>query len=272
MGKSEADGKRSLPIGVFDSGVGGLTIMTVMKAMFPHENFVYVGDNAHNPVGNKSNEEITDIAVKIGEYLEAVPVKMAVVACNTFTVVALEELQRRFAYPLVGVCKGVHTAVDISPRKSIGILATAATINSHKHRDAALALDPTEEVWEQACPELAQLIESGHIADDVVYEKVEEYLQPLLDAKVDTIVLGCTHFPFIKKLLEKITGHSVVYVNPAYETAEEVRRVLVAQNMENQQREKGILELCFTKNVEQATQLASCLIPPKEFSIRQISL
>lgn len=264
--------QQRLPIGVFDSGVGGLTVMTVLKAEFPHEDFIYIGDNANNPVGNKSPEEIKRIALNIGRYLETVPVKFAIVACNTFTVVALEELQKQLSYPLIGVCKGVHTAMDISPRKRIGIMATKATIDSHKHKLAAHALNENVEVFEQPCPDFAHLIEQGHIADRIVEEKAEEYLENLLANGVDTIILGCTHFPFIKRLMERITKHDVVYVDPAYETADEVRRVLTERNLFNPKSDSGKLELCFTKDIDMAAKLASCLILPKDFSIRDIKL
>ncbi len=261
-----------LPIGVFDSGVGGLTVMTVLKAVFPHEDFIYVGDNANNPVGNRPESEIVDIAMGIGHFLETVPVKLAIVACNTFTVVALDQLKEKLSYPLIGVCKGVHTAIDISPRKSIGIMATAATINSHKHKEAALAISDDVTIWEQPCPDFAHLIEEGHIADEIIQDKIEEYLNPLIDAGADTIVLGCTHFPFIKRMMEKMTGHNVVYVDPSYETANEVKRVLEENQLFNPQVETGKLELCFTKDIDMAAKLASCLIPPKDFTIRGIKL
>ena len=272
MNKEKQIERSRLPIGVFDSGVGGLTVMTVMRTVFPHEDFVYVGDNANNPVGNKPNDEITDIAVRIGRFLEQVPVKLAVVACNTFTVVALEELRRQLSYPSVGVCTGVHTAIDISPRKSIAIMATKATIDSHKHKESALKFNPNVSVWEQSCPDLAHIIEEGHLTDDIARAKAEEYIQPILEAGADTIVLGCTHFPFIKRLLERITGNDVVYVDPSYETATEVKRVLTEQQLLNPKHTTGKMDLCFTKDVELASKMASCLIPPKDFTIRSIKL
>lgn len=266
------DNRSKLPIGIFDSGVGGLTVATVLRSAFPHEDFVYIGDNANNPVGNRPDEEITEIALRIGKYLEKVPVKMAVVACNTFTVVALEALQAQCKYPILGVNSGMQTAVDISPRRKVGIMATTATIASHKHRDAALTLDSKLTVIEQPCPEFAQLIERGHITDELIEHKVEEYLRPLVEAQVDTIVLGCTHFPFIKKLMERVTGLDVVYVDPAHATAVDVGKMLDAYRMRNPQRTRGKLELCFTKDVDLAARLASRLIPPKEFEIRSVTL
>ncbi len=264
--------KCSKPIGVFDSGVGGLTVLTVLKNKFPNEDFLYVGDTGNTPYGNRTPEEITALSVRIAEYLSRKEVKLAVVACNTITVVALEEILKRVDYPIIGVCKGVHTAIDISPKKKIGIMATVATINSHKHKQVAQALNDKVEIFEQACPEFAYLIERGHIADDIIDEKVDEYLEPLVSAGVDTIILGCTHFPFIKKLMERKTGHNIVYVDPAHETAAEMHRVLTEQKLFNPQRTKGKIDLQFTSNTERANRLASLLIPPKEYTIGLIEL
>ena len=130
--------KRKLPIGVFDSGVGGLTVLTVLKNMFPFEDFVYVGDSANNPYGNRSEDEIRKLALKIGDYLESRPVKMAVVACNTIAVTAMDDLREHCSFPLIEVSRGIDTAMAISPRKKIGVMATAATISSHKHKQSAL--------------------------------------------------------------------------------------------------------------------------------------
>lgn len=264
--------KSSRPIGIFDSGVGGLTVMTVLKNKFPNEDFLYVGDTLNNPYGNRSDEEITELSLKIADYLTANDVKLAVVACNTITVVAFDEICKHTNYPVLGICKGVHTAIDISPKKKIGIMATMATINSHKHKQVAEAMNPKVQIFEQPCSDFAHLIETGHINDHIIDEKVTEYLDPLIDAGVDTIILGCTHFPFLKKLMERKTGNDIVYVDPAYETAAELQRVLTDQKLFNPQRTKGKLDLRFTANSEQASRLASLLLPPKEFSISSIKL
>lgn len=264
--------RQKLPIGVFDSGVGGLTVLTVLKAMFPYEDFVYVGDSANNPYGNRSVEDIKKMSLRIGDYLNSHPVKLAVVACNTIAVTAMDELREHCDFPLVEVSRGIDTAMAISPRKKIGVMATAATINSHKHQLLAEEKNSNVKFYEQACPEFAHLIEEGHISDDVIINKVDEYLDPLMTAGVDTVILGCTHFAFIKKLMEKNTGHNVVYVDPARETAEEVKRVLIEEDLCNPTREKGHVDLCFTAETEQAQNLAIRLMSPKEFTIHAVTL
>lgn len=263
---------KQLPIGVFDSGIGGLTVLSVLRQMFPHEDFVYVGDNANNPVGNRPPEEINNIAINIGRFLEKVPVKMAVVACNTFSVVSLDALQKTFDYPVVGMSKGVRTAIEISPQKSIAVMATAATINSHKHKEEAEQLNRDVRIFEQACPELAHLIEEGHLSDELITGLLRDYLAESTGEGTDTIILGCTHFPFLKSVMEQITGPEVVYVDPSYETANEVKRILEAKDLVNPKRTAGKLDICFTKNIALAKRMTERLIPADAFTIREVTL
>lgn len=264
--------RRSRPIGIFDSGVGGLTVLTVLKNELPHENFLYVGDTLNNPYGQRSAEDITELSLRMVDFLTKHDVKMAVVACNTITVTAFEQLRKETHYPLIGVCKGMHTAIDISPKKRIGVMATSATINTHKHLLVAKALDDKVTVMEQPCPDLAQLIETGHIDDALMEERIDAYLDPFIAAGVDTVIMGCTHFPFVKKMMERKTGHDIVYVDPAYETAEEVVRVLQEQQLFNKQIGEGKLELCFTSELATVKRLVSLLLPPKSFTLSSISL
>ncbi|WP_295239015.1 glutamate racemase [Veillonella sp.] len=269
LGPAEAN---TLPIGVFDSGVGGLTVLSVLRTMFPHEDFIYVGDSANNPVGNRPKAEISQIAMNIGHFLATVPVKMAVVACNTFSVVALEELQETFDFPVIGVSKGVRTAIDMSQARSIAIMATKATIESHKHKEEAHELDASVAVWEQACPDLAHLIEQGHLRDEVIHASTNAYLTPIIASGADTVVLGCTHFPFLTELMQGLAGPTMQFIDPSYETAQEVKDVLTAQQLVNPQTQAGTLDICFTKDLPLAKRMISLLIPPEEFTLRHISL
>lgn len=233
MSKAAATEASKRPIGVFDSGVGGLTVLAVLRRMFPHEDFIFVGDNMNNPVGNRPKEEISQIAMNIGHFLAKVPVKMAVVACNTFSVVALDELQATFDFPVVGMAKGVRTAIDTSQTQKIAVMATKATIDSHKHIEEAHELQPAVAVWEQACPDLAHLIEQGHLDDHIVHSSLQQYLDPIIKSGSDTVVLGCTHFPFLMDLMQHMSGGNKTFIDPAYETAEEVKDILEAQQLLN---------------------------------------
>ena len=272
MSKAAATEASKRPIGVFDSGVGGLTVLAVLRRMFPHEDFIFVGDNMNNPVGNRPKEEISQIAMNIGHFLAKVPVKMAVVAFNTFSVVALDELQATFDFPVVGMAKGVRTAIDTSQTQKIAVMATKATIDSHKHIEEAHELQPAVAVWEQACPDLAHLIEQGHLDDHIVHSSLQQYLDPIIKSGSDTVVLGCTHFPFLMDLMQHMSGGNKTFIDPAYETAEEVKDILEAQQLLNSQSAKGKLDICFTKDKELAERMTSILIPPEDFNVRIITL
>lgn len=271
MGYKQGE-ERSLPIGVFDSGVGGLTVLTELRKLFPNENFIYVGDTKNTPYGNREQEDIIEFALRIAEYMSRVPVKLAVIACNTVTVTALDILLDRFDFTFVPVSKGVRTALSISPKKNIGIMATAMTIASHKHRLEAKSINRVANIFEQPCPELVSLIEAGHVDDDLVRAQVKEYIDPLVEKGVDTVILGCTHYPFVRNILEDITGNRIVYVDPARETAELLRGTMARRNLENQQIKKGKTTLYFTGDTLQANTLATLLMEPKSFDIHKIVL
>ncbi len=262
---------KALPIGVFDSGVGGLSVLKVLQEQFPTEEFVYIGDNANNPVGNRPTEEIVDIACVIAEALERMPVKLIVVACNTFTVVALDELRKHVKCPVIGVSQGVKSAVLKQSTGMIGIMATAATINTHIHKYVALEMDHQLSVWEQPCPALAGLIEQGHLDDEVLHETLNEYIQPILEQDIDVVVLGCTHFPFVQPMMEGISGKSIYYVDPAYETADFVRHVLDRDDLHNYCG-SGKIDLYFTKDTALAERLCCQFTEPQKITLQTITL
>ena len=263
---------QQLPIGVFDSGVGGLSVLKVLQEQFPKENFIYIGDNANNPVGNRSDDEITYLACRIAEALEKQPVKLMVIACNTFTVVALDEVRERVSVPVVGVSQGVKTAINESKSKTIGIMATVATVNSHIHKHVALEVDHEVLVWEQPCPELAGLIEQGHLDDFFVRDVSKEYLEPLLSREIEVVVLGCTHFPFVKPLLEELSAGRIQFVDPAYETSNLVCRILEHKNLYNPQENLGTVKLYFTKDIELGDTLSASFLDTNRRTIEHITL
>lgn len=263
--------KRRLPIGVFDSGVGGLSVLKVLQEQFPNEDFVYVGDNANNPVGNRSTEEICDIACHIAEFLESIPVKLMVIACNTFTVVALDEVRSRVNVPVIGVSQGVKTAISNSRSKTIGIMATVATVNSHIHKYVAMEVDHEVFVWEQPCPELAGFIEQGHVDDEAVGNVAKEYLAPLLERDIDVVVLGCTHFPFVTDLLTSLSDGRIQYIDPAYETSDLVKRTMDSTQLHNTPHNRNIT-LYFTKDTSLGRTLGLQFMEPSDFSVQSITL
>jgi glutamate racemase len=213
----------SLPIGLFDSGVGGLTVLKEMVRQLPQESTVYFGDTARVPYGSKSRDVIIRFSREISEFLMKEKIKMLVVACNTASAFALKDLRAAFSIPIIGViAPGAHAAVDATKSKRIGVIGTEGTIESKAYADAIHYLDPKIEVLGQACPLIVPLVEEGWLDKPVAREIVKEYLVPLLEQKIDTLVLGCTHYPLLKSLLADVAGPSVTLIDSAEETARRV--------------------------------------------------
>ncbi len=215
------------PIGVFDSGVGGLTVVRVLLEKLPQEKVIYLGDNAHLPYGSRTVEELKGFATQIADFLVGKKVKMIVAACNTSSAVSLEYLTDHYALPIVGVIEpGVRRALAITRNGRIGVLATEATTRSGAFNQITRQIDPAAVVFSQACPRLVPLVESGKLAGTEAEQACREYLAPLLAARVDTIILGCTHYPFLRTIIQDLIGKEITLVDPAQETVDQVQRIL----------------------------------------------
>lgn len=215
------------PIGVFDSGVGGLTVARAIMGRLPREGLVYVGDTARVPYGPKSPETVRRYAEQIGTWLVEQGVKLVVVACNTATAHALSRLREVLPVPVIGVIEpGARAAVAASHRRRIGVIGTAGTINSGAYLRALHQLEPALEVHAQPCPLLVPLIEEGWIDHAATRLIVHEYLADLEAARIDTLVLGCTHYPLLRDTIAREVGPTVTLIDSAEETAAEVERVL----------------------------------------------
>jgi glutamate racemase len=223
--------KRS--IGIFDSGAGGLTVLHECLVTMPHEDFVYLGDGARCPYGPRARDEIARFAYEIAAFLERAGVKLIVAACNSATAAALQELQERLAVPVVGVlAPEAHAAVQATRNRRIGVLATEATVASGRYDGAIRSLDAGAHVVSQACPRLVPLIEAGAPTAELD-EAVREYARPLRAAGVDTVVLGCTHYPLIRPVLERVLGRGTTLIFSAEETAREVAETLERKGIAN---------------------------------------
>lgn len=221
------------PIGVFDSGVGGLTVAREIMRQLPREKIVYFGDTARLPYGSKSRDNIIRYSRQIVRFLHTQEVKAIVVACNTATSYALDVLEAEESIPVTGVIRaGARTALASTKNGRIGVIATSATIGSHVYSDYIHTLDGNAEIFEQATPLFVPLVEEGLLEDPVTDEIASRYLTSLIDRDIDTLILGCTHYPLIRKTLGKIMGEGVTLVNPAYETAIELRDMLREKGME----------------------------------------
>jgi glutamate racemase len=228
------------PIGVFDSGMGGLTVLHECLVTMPHEDFVYLGDGARLPYGPRPLEEIRRFAGEIAAYLEGQGVKMIVVACNAATSASLPDLQERLAVPVLGVITPeAHAAVQTTRNRRIGLLATQATVTAGRYEQLVQALDAGARLTAVACPRLVPLIESDDPYGAETTEAVREYAQPLKRIEVDTVILGCTHYPLIRPILQRVFGRDVALVFSAEETAREVAETLARKGIENAASREG---------------------------------
>lgn len=268
--------QKELPIGVFDSGIGGLSVLSVLAQEFPEEDFIYVGDSANNPVGNKSKEEIEAIATRIAEFLIAQPVKLMVIACNTFSVVALDKLSNRFDVPIVGMSQGIHDALRVKVKQKrkgpLGIMATVATINSHKHMDAVHSLKPHVKVVEQGCKDLAACIEEGHLDDAILRECAKECVKPLVDTNVEVAILGCTHYPLVEPVLRELAGDRICFVDPAWETSDAVGAILYGEDLEQTTGRIGTIRVCVTSHAERVTPIVQDIFKDTSLEAKLITL
>src|SRR5215468_899917 len=230
----------SRPIGVFDSGVGGLTVLHECLVTMPDEDFVYLGDHARLPYGPRPLDEIRRFAREIGAFLESEDVKLILVACNAATSAALPRLQEELSVPVVGVITPeAHAAVQATRNRRIGLLATQATVDAARYADLVRALDAGAELVAIPCPRLVPLIESDDPFAAETTDAVREYAQPLKDAGVDTVILGCTHYPLIRPIFQRVFGRGVTLVFSAEETAREVAETLARKGMENETGREG---------------------------------
>jgi glutamate racemase len=225
---------KSKPIGIFDSGLGGLTVVKAIQKELPKEKLAYFGDTARIPYGTKAPETIIRYSQQIVRFLlKKEKVKAVVVACNTSSAWALKSLRKEFHIPILGVIEpGAATAVEVTRNGKIGVIGTEGTIYSKAYPEAIHALMPQAKVVARACPLFVPLVEEGKLSGPVAEAVVREYLRPILGAGVDTLLLGCTHYPLLRKTIAKIAGPKVRIVDSAEETARSLHRNLDAHGIE----------------------------------------
>lgn len=225
------------PIGVFDSGVGGLTVVREIMRQLPNERIVYFGDTARVPYGSKSRETVTRFSRQIVRFLQSQNVKAIVIACNTASAFALDELEKEVDIPIIGVVKpGARAALEATHNGRIGVIATEATIGSGIYKRYIEENDNSVNVIGKACPLFVPLAEEGLWEDPVTDEIARRYLAELIDINIDTLILGCTHYPLLRSTVAKIMGDKVSLVNPAYETARELKELLEKEGLESKKR------------------------------------
>ncbi|HLO50764.1 MAG TPA: glutamate racemase [Kamptonema sp.] len=241
-------------IGIFDSGVGGLTVLRELYRQLPNESILYFGDTARLPYGTRSPAEITQFVREIMAWLRAAKVKMVIMACNTSSALALEAVQAEFDIPILGVIlPGARAAVQQGKR--IGVIATPATAASNAYRRAILEMDVNCQAWQVGCPEFVPLIEQNRIHDSYTYEVAREYLAPLIQQQIDTLVYGCTHYPHLAPVLRSLLPTGVKLVDPAVHVVAAAAQELELLGLRN----PGIARptrFCVSGSPEQFAQLS----------------
>lgn len=226
--------KRQAPIGVFDSGVGGLTVVREIIRKLPEENIVYFGDTARVPYGSKSQKTIIRFSEQIIRFLKTKQVKAIVIACNTASALALDAVRDEFDVPILGVVvPGARAAVAATRNQKIGIVGTDATVRSGVYTQVIKKMNPQIQVIEKACPLFVPLVEEGFKEHVVTQEIIEYYLESLRDTDIDAMILGCTHYPLLRSRIRAYMGDKIQIVNPAYETAMDLKALLKEQEMDN---------------------------------------
>ena len=234
------DNRRYKPIGVFDSGVGGLTVAREIMRQLPGERLIYFGDTARVPYGSKSKETITRYSRQIIRFLQEKGVKAIVVACNTASALALPQIRTEIAIPIIGVVKpGAKVAAETTRNGRIGVIGTEATIGSQIYTRVIHEHNPAAEVIGKPCPLFVPLVEEGWRKDPITEEIARRYLDSFQSSGIDTMIMGCTHYPLLRSTLRRILGESVTLVNPAYETAQSLKALLEEQDLVNDGRGNG---------------------------------
>ena len=224
--------EKEKPIGVFDSGIGGLTVVKRLASTLPAEDIVYFGDTARVPYGSKSNSTVIEYSIQDTKFLLNKNVKAVVVACNTASSIAIDELKKQFHLPIIGMINpGARLAVSSTKNGKIGVIGTRATINNKAYSNEIKKIEASITVFEKACPLLVPLAEEGWINHKATYDIAEEYLKELRDLKIDTLVLGCTHYPILSDVIQRVIGENVVLIDSGVASAAVIKEELDRTNL-----------------------------------------
>lgn len=261
------------PIGIFDSGVGGLTVAREIMRQLPQENLVYFGDTARVPYGSKSKQTIVRYSTQIVNFLKTKKVKAIVIACNTASAYALEEIQSQLSIPVLGVVwPGAISAAAVTKNKHVGVIGTAGTIKSKIYNKYLQQLDPEITVVSKACPLFVPLVEEGLTEDRVTEDIAGRYLSEFKEYDIDALILGCTHYPHLRNTIQRVMGEKVTLVNPAYETAKSLKRLLMEQDLLNDSGEEVHHEYCASDMTDQFVTFADRVLPFQVDKIRLVNI
>ena len=264
---------RKAPIGVFDSGVGGLTVAREIMRNLPNERIVYFGDTARVPYGSKSKNNIIRFSRQIIHFLRTKKVKAIVIACNTASALALDTVQKEFDIPIIGVIiPGARAAVSETRNGKIGVLGTEATIKSETYTKVIRSLKADAEVVGKPCPLFVPLVEEGFAKHRITEEVIDIYLADMKKTDIDTMILGCTHYPLLRSRIMEYFGEKVHIVNPAYETAMDLKAILKERNIANHSGEPGTYDFYVSDAAEKFTRFADSILPYDVTKTKQINI
>ncbi|WP_317304125.1 glutamate racemase [Acidaminococcus timonensis] len=259
------------PIGVIDSGVGGLTVLKWLQAKMPHENFIFIGDTARTPYGNRSREEITRFVADMTAWLNKRNIKQLVVACNTITVLGTDTIRGSYPFDVIGMAKGSRMVPLVTKNNRVGFFATDFTVSTGAHKREIQKLCPRIQVFGQGCPKFVPLIEGERFGSPELKAAIHEYAEKLKAHHVDTVLLSCTHYPFVRKEIEDEFGPSVTVLDPAERTAQDALESLQKRHLALTTG-IGRAEVCFTADLERGKRLAARMLDLDKCDFRLIDL
>lgn len=261
------------PIGVFDSGLGGLTVLKEIKALLPQESVVYFGDSGRAPYGSKSKETVVKYTFQDIRFLINQDIKMIVIACNTASACSLNQVKNSFDIPIVEVVEpGATTAVRETTNKKVGVIGTVATVTSGVYEKAISRLDPEIEIHQRACPMFVPLVEEGWWENDIALRIAEEYLQPLKEKNIDTLVLGCTHYPLLYNTISKVMGDGVKLVSSALEVAKVVKEMINENNLERDEKIEPVYRYYTSDSVCKFESLGNSILNHEIHSAEKVDI
>jgi glutamate racemase len=271
----DIDVKKTAPIGVFDSGVGGLTVAREIMRNLPKEDIVYFGDTARVPYGSQSKDNIIRYSRQIIHFLQTKGVKAIVIACNTASALALDTVKDEFDIPIIGVVEpGARAALAVTENKKIGVIGTEATVRSSMYEKIIEGINPEVSVIGKACPLFVPLVEEGFKKHQVTDEIIDYYLASLKQSDIDALILGCTHYPLLRSKIKEYVGEKITLVNPAYETAMDLKRILQEMDMENPDIEgdHGSYSFYVSDAADKFKQFANSILPYDIETTKQINI
>ena len=265
--------KNNRPVGVFDSGIGGLTVLQEIIRELPEESTIYLGDTARVPYGIRSAETVMRYSFENTRFLSSKDIKLLVVACNTASSVGLDAIKNTVSIPVIGVIEpGAKAAAKATRNKKIGVIGTEATMKSNAYMKAIKALDDSIEVFGLACPLFVPLVEEGWVEGQITTMIVSKYLNDMKDKGIDTVVLGCTHYPLLKKVITEVLGSGVRLIDSAIETSLEIRITLELLNLKRNEKDPPFREFFVTDSPERFLKVGEKFLGQKIEYIEKVEV